>query len=132
MKKAEVLIDFVEGDGADREEFKGTVVMRKLKFGERLDVREEASEPLYSAKGGDARVSSRKAVYLSLTKSIVSSSLKKIRFEEDSVTKELRAVESPLELTMQTLPSLPEEVGQQLCEVFEELNSLVNDKKKDS
>lgn len=125
----EVSIDYSEGEGINKEEYKGTVVMKRLNFSEMNQYEEEAGTLNYSGGVPQYRVSTSKAKELGILKTLVSSEIKKTTYSYDK-DKKLKSNEVEYKLDLVGIKNLPLEIGRQLVQEFEELNTMNENKKK--
>lgn len=127
MRK-KIEINFTEGEGIDRLDLTGTVILKRLNFSEKNAMEEEATEIKIFGKTPQVKISTSKLKEIGLLKSIVKSDLIQTTYVEDKVTKNAVPISNKYDLNMSGIQNLPQEVGEQLVDAFTELNSM-NEKK---
>ena len=121
-------INYEEGEGVDKYELHGTVIMKRLNFTEKNSIEEESTDIKMMGTVPQIKVSTSKIKELGIFKSVVSTDLVRTVYHEDRVTKLPEATRTPYNLDMTGIRELPQDVGNQLLEAFTELNA-VNEKK---
>jgi len=128
-KKVEV--SFSEGEGVDKVEFSGVVTLKKLNWSEMNSLQEEASEVKFLNGVPTVKVLTSKMKELSILKSCVDSNLHKTTYVEDKVKGGLTPVVVEYKLdNVLKIRDLPQEVGEELFNEFQLLNTL-NSKKNE-
>lgn len=117
-------INFTEGEGIDKVDFKGHVVMKRLNFAEKNALDEESTEIKIFGNTPQVKVSTSKVKELGILKSVVRYDLFKTTYVEDKVTKALMPVTKEYSLDINGIRDLPTEVGGFLVEKFTELNTI--------
>lgn len=128
MKRV-IEIDYEEGEGLDKYELKGTVEMKRLSFSEKNAMEEEATEIKVLGTTPQIKISTSKIKELGILKAVTTSNLIKTVYSEDRVTKNPVPASTPYPLDAEGIRNLPQDVGEELLEIFAELNT-VNEKKK--
>lgn len=123
MKKI-VEINFSEGEGLERVDFKGTVTLKRLNFSEKNMLEEESTEIKNFGNVPQVKVSTSKMKEISLVKGICESNLEKITYHEDKVSKEAKPISSKYELNITGIKNLPVEIGEELFVEFYQLNNV--------
>ena len=133
MRKKEVEIDYEEGEGLEKVIFKGTVVLKRLSWGEKNATEDEASTIQLVGKTPIAKISPARLKVAGLSKAIISNNLKKTIFVENA-QKEMISSDAPYMLDPAGLldPTFPQDIGDKLFEAFTELNEMEDKKKEDS
>lgn len=122
-------IDYEDGEGIERIEFKGKVTLKRLNFSEKNMLEEESSDIRVFGNVPQVKVSTSKMKELALLKSIVSSDLRKITFVEDRVTKAFNPIVTSYELNIANIKELPQDIGEELFMAFTEINTISEKKK---
>lgn len=130
MRK-EVLIDFTEGEGEDKVEVKGKVIMKKLSWTEKNLYDEESTDIKIFGNTPKVEISLHKMKEAGARMGTVSSDLTLTTYNLDKVTGKLVPSIAPIDVrTKAGLDMLPIEVGEMLFLAFSEINNL-DDKKKE-
>jgi hypothetical protein len=103
--------------------------MKRLSFSEKNSIEEDSTDIKMYGNTPQVKVSTSKIKELGILKSVVSSELIKTLYVEDKVTKNPVPVNTPYALDIAGIRDLPQDVGEQLLEVFTNLNT-VSEKKK--
>ena len=130
MKKT-ILIDFGEGEGLEREEYKGEVTLKRFNFEEQNAYSEESTDIKFFGATQQVKVSTSKLKELGILKSVIDNKLQKITYFQDKVTKALIPISNSYPLDLAGIRNLPREVGDMLFIAFSEINE-VSEKKKES
>jgi hypothetical protein len=124
----EILFHYTEGEGEERVDFDGKVVMKRLNYGERNQLEQESADIKVYGSEPIVNVSVQNMKEISLLKSIVSSELVRTTYQpEQGGTFKAIGVGYPLDITH--IKELPMEIGEELFAQFTKLNNL--SKKKD-
>lgn len=126
MKK-EISIDFTEGEGAEKVELKGSVILKRLNFTEKNALEEESTD--IKILGNNIppviKVSTSKMKEFALLKCIVASSLVKTTYFEDKSGKAFVPVANNYGLAdLEGIRNLPQEIGDELFMAYTELNAV--------
>lgn len=121
-------IDYTEGEGLNRVEFKGKVTMKRLNFSEKNALEEEATDIKVIGRMPQVKVSPAKMKEIGIMKSVVKTELQKTTYFEDRQTKNHVPTSNGYNLDYDGIRNLPQDIGNMLFETFTELNSV--DEKK--
>lgn len=128
MITKKIEIEFAEGEGLNREEYKGSVIMKRLNYAEKNSLEEESTEVKVFGKIPQVKVSTARMKEISLIKSILSAEIKKTTYFEQRETKAITPRTDTYALDLNGIRNLPVELGSKLMEEFADLNSI--DEKK--
>lgn len=128
MKKT-VDVVYEEGEGLEKYELKGTVTMKRLNFSEKNSIEEESTDIRMIGSVPQIKVSTTKIKELGIFKSVVGTDLTKTIYVEDKVSKQPIPINSAYNLDMTGIKELSQEVGEQLIELYTELNTISEKKK---
>lgn len=129
MKK-EIGINYSEGEGLEKIEYRGKVVIKRLKFSEKNELEEESTEIKLFGNMPQTKISTSRLKELGILKSVSDYDLVKTTYKEDKVTKQPIAVSTPYYLDINGIRDLPIDVGEILFYEFTEMNTLGSKKKK--
>jgi len=126
-----VEINYSEGEGNEKLDLKGTVVLKRLGFGEMNRLKLEASGMRMPKEGAQPVMREAKdmvpdAMELGIHKSVVSCTLSKTSY----LTEKNEFITEPYPLTIENIAQLPVEVGDTLFLTYIELNNLDEKKKQ--
>jgi len=130
MVKKIIEIKYEEGEGLDKEEYIGEVVIKRLSFSEKNSLEEESTDIKIMGGQPIVKLSTAKMKEVGLLKSIVSSDLKKTTYYEDKVTKDHKPTTNAYPLDITNIRNMPVELGNLLFDEFTAINT-VEDKKKE-
>lgn len=124
MIKKTIEINYEEGEGIDKEEFKGTVTLRRLNFTEKNNLENDITETKVMGRTPTININQSRMKELAIFKSKFESNLYKTTYSLNPVTKELVAETKVYELDMPGIQNLPDEVGNLLFIEFSELQNV--------
>jgi hypothetical protein len=126
--KKTIEIDYAEGEGIEKVEFKGNITLKELTYGE-WNSYQEGITSITTGRAASVSVSVSKTMELAILKSHVEGSLMRTTYQEDKPTKVPVPITAPYPLnTITAIQNLPRKVGDQLMKLFSELNEV--DEKK--
>ena len=130
MIKKTFEVDYSEGEGLDRIEIKGKVVMKRLNWDEYCSLEQESTDIRLYGQTSQVTLNSKKMKQLAVLKSTVESQITKTTYYEDKVSKAILALPVHYDLDINGIMNLPREIGEQLFEAFTELNGMPDKKKE--
>lgn len=123
MKK-EIEVIYGEGEGIDRFELRGKVVMKRLNFSEKNMLEEDSSDVKVLGNIPQVKVSTAKLKEMALVRSIIEADIKKITYFQDKQTKEIKATEVGYAMDITGIQNLPIDIGESLFQEYLALNTL--------
>jgi hypothetical protein len=121
----EIIVDFTEGEGEQRTDIAGRVVMKRLSYDEHNALETDIAPVKLMGNVPQVVINSQAMKSSSIMRSVVSSSVKKTTYMLDKTSGELVPSVTPIDLTtIAGIKELPREVGDQLFMTYTELNSI--------
>jgi hypothetical protein len=127
----EITLNYTEGEGIQKYDLSGTVILKKLNFAEKNALEEEATDIKMIGNIPQIKISTSKMKELAICKSLVKADLIETYYQEDKATKQIIPVKKPFEVTFENIRKLPSEIGEFLLSEYTELNSI-NQKKNEN
>jgi hypothetical protein len=128
----EVVIDYVEGEGVNKIEFKGTVSIKEMDTGEWAKYQDDITDIKFLGRMPQPRVDRAKMTILGIVRATNKSELVKTTYIEDKATKALIPQSVPYDISNYTsVERLPRKVGEKLFAMVQEMN-MVNENLQES
>lgn len=125
-------IKYEEGEGLERVEFSGFVIMKRLSFAEKNALEEECTDIQFISNISKIKVSIAKMKELGPLKGIVNAELKRTTFTQEKITKGIIPVQEKYNLTLDGIRNLPQNIGDYLFQCFTEMNNVSEKKNVNS
>lgn len=127
MIKKTLEINYTEGEGVEKIDFSGVVVIKRLDFSEKNALEEEGTDVKILGGVTQVKISSSKIKEFGILKSIVSNEVYRTTYESLQGG-EFKPISVRYHLDMSGIRGLPATVGELLFNGYSELNTLTEKK----